>query len=94
MKANACFRVSVEQVAADFPKYAELAKTRTFEIFANGSVDVLLVRTDAVPEWHRQLQTAVPVALMTDKEIAALEATIVELNERAAEQDGMPEGES
>ena len=26
MKTNACFRVSVEQVAADFPKYAELAK--------------------------------------------------------------------
>ena len=93
MKTNACFRVSVEQVAADFPKYAELAKTRTFEIFANGSVDVLLVRIDAVPEWHRQLRTAVPAELMTDKELAALEATIVELSERAPEQDGLLGGE-
>ena len=76
MKAHACFRVSVDEVAKDFAKYARLARTRTFEIWDNGKVDVLLVRIDAVRDWHRQLQISVPTVLMTDEERAELLASM------------------
>lgn len=66
MKPHACFRVSVDTVAKDFGKYAELAKTCTFEIFDQGKVGVPLVRISAVPGWHRQLQVSCPNDLMTD----------------------------
>ena len=68
MKPHACFRVSVDEVAQDFAKYAELAKTCTFEIYDRGKVEVILVRIEAVPEWHRQLQTNVPTELISDDE--------------------------
>ena len=68
MKEHACFRVSVDEVAKDFAKFADLARTRTFEIWNDGKVDVLLVRIDAVRDWHDRLQISVPTALMTDEE--------------------------
>ena len=74
MKSHACFRVSVDEVAQDFAKYAELAKTRTFEIYDRGKVEVLLVRIEAVPEWHRQLQVNVPTALLSNEERDAFAA--------------------
>jgi hypothetical protein len=76
MKEHACFRVSVEDVAKDFEKYADLARTRTFEIWDNGKVEVLLVRIDAVRDWHRQLQASVPSALMTGGERTRLVASM------------------
>jgi len=74
MKPHACFRVSVDEVAQDFAKYAELAKTRTFEIYDRGKVEVMLVRIEAVPEWHRQLQINVPTELLSDEERDAFQA--------------------
>ncbi|WBY18005.1 hypothetical protein PF049_14080 (plasmid) [Erythrobacteraceae bacterium WH01K] len=74
MKPHACFRVSVDEVAQDFAKYAELAKTRTFEIYDRGKVEVMLVRMEAVPEWHRQLQINVPTELMSDDEWEAIQS--------------------
>lgn len=68
MKSHACFRVSVDEVAQDFAKYAELAKTRTFEIYDCGKVKVMLVRIEAVPQWHRQLHVNVPTELLSDDE--------------------------
>ncbi|AWW74438.1 hypothetical protein CD351_08370 [Erythrobacter sp. KY5] len=68
MKSHACFRVSIDGVAQDFAKFAELAKTRTFEIYDRGKVEVMLVRIEAVPEWHRQLQVNVPTELLSDEE--------------------------
>jgi hypothetical protein len=76
MKSHACFRVSVDVVAKDFAKYADLARTRTFEIWDEGNVDVLLVRIDAVRDWHLQLQVSTPSALMTNEERASLEASM------------------
>ena len=73
MKSHACFRVSVDEVAQDFAKYAELAKPRTFEIYDRGKVEVLLVRIEAVPEWHSQLQANVPTELTSDDEREAFE---------------------
>lgn len=70
MKEHACFRVSVDEVAADFAKYAELAKTRTFEIFDNGKVEVMLVRQSAILEWDLTLQKSVRTELLTDEERA------------------------
>jgi PhoPQ-activated pathogenicity-related protein len=68
MKSHACFRVSVDEVAQDFAKYAELAKTRTFEIYDEGKVEVMLVRISAVPEWHRQLQKSIRTDMLTQEE--------------------------
>jgi hypothetical protein len=76
MKAHACFRVSVDEIAKDFAKYAKLARTRTFEIWDDDTVDVLLVRIDAVRDWHKRLQVATPSALMTDEERARLVASM------------------
>jgi hypothetical protein len=72
MKDHACFRVSVDDVAKDFATYADLARTRTFEIWDNGKVDVLLVRIAAVRDWHNRLQIASPTALWSDDERASL----------------------
>ncbi|WP_137679094.1 hypothetical protein [Aurantiacibacter suaedae] len=68
MKSHACFRVSVDEVAQDFAKYAELAKTRTFEIYDEGKVEVMLVRISAVPEWDRQLQRSIRTDMLTPEE--------------------------
>lgn len=87
MKPHACFRVSVDEVAKDFAKYAELAKTRTFEIYDRGKVEVMLVRIEAVPEWHRQLQTNVPAHLMSDVEREVLQAESARLK-RWIEENG------
>lgn len=76
MKAHACFRVTVDEVSKDFAEYAKLARTRTFEIWDDGKVEVLLVRIDAVRDWYRQLQVSVPTALMTDEERASLAASM------------------
>lgn len=73
---HACFRVSVEEIAKDFANYAKLARTRTFEIWDDGTVDVLLVRIDAVRDWHKRLQVATPTALMTDEELVRLVASM------------------
>lgn len=73
MKQHVCFRVSVDEVAQDFAKYAELAKTRTFEVYDRGKVEVMLVRIEAVPEWHGQLQINVPTELTSDEELEAFE---------------------
>ena len=73
MKPHACFRVSVDEVAQDFAKYAELAMTRTFEICDGGKVEVMLVRIEAVPEWHRQLQINVPTELLSEEEHQAFQ---------------------
>ena len=82
MKSHACFRVSVDEVAQDFAKYAELAKTRTFEIYDRGKVEVMLVRIKAVPEWHRQLQVNVPGELTTDEERDAFAADAAQAVDR------------
>ena len=74
MKDNACFRVSIDDVAADLPKYLELAKTRTFEIYDRGEVEVMLVRIDAVRDWHEKLQINIPAELMANDDLAALQA--------------------
>lgn len=68
MKSHACFRVSVDEVAQDFAKYAELAKTRTFEIYDEGRVEVMLVRIAAVPEWDCQLQRSIRTDMLTLEE--------------------------
>ena len=68
MKNNACFRVSVDEVGEDFAKYAELAKTRTFEIYDDGKVEVMLVRISAIPNWNSQLQKSLRTELMTPEE--------------------------
>lgn len=73
MKPHACFRVSVDEVAQDFAKFADLAKTRTFEIYDRGKVEILLVRIEAVLEWHRQLQINVPTELLSDEEREAFQ---------------------
>ena len=75
MKPHACFRVSLDEVAKDFVKYAELAKTRTFEIYDRGKVEVLLVRIEAVQDWHDQLQINVPRELISEQEIEEMRAT-------------------
>jgi hypothetical protein len=72
MKEYACFRVTVDEVAKDFAKYADLARTRTYEIWDTGKVDVLLVRIDAVRDWHSQLQVSCPAVLITDEEFAEM----------------------
>ena len=68
MKAHACFRLTVDEMAKDFAKYAELARTRTFEIYDNGDVEVMLVRISAIPEWDRQLQKSIRTDLFTPAE--------------------------
>lgn len=94
MKSHACFRVSVDDVAQDFCKYAELAKTRTFEIYDKGKVEIMLVRIEAVPDWHRQLQINVPTELMRDEELAAMRTDLARLKQRVGENgDRWPDEE-
>ncbi|AWW72840.1 hypothetical protein CD351_00195 [Erythrobacter sp. KY5] len=87
MKPHACFRISVDELAQDVGNYIELAKTRTFEIYDQGKVEVMLVRIEAVLEWHRQLQTNVPAHLMSDEERGALQAESADLK-RWIEKNG------
>ena len=68
MKPHACFRISIDELAQDVGKYIELAKTRTFEIFDNGKVDVMLVRISAIPDWDAQLQKSIQTDMMTAEE--------------------------
>lgn len=74
MKPHACFRISIEELAEDPGSYVELAKTRTFEIYDRGKVEVMLVRIEAVHEWHDQLQVNVPAELISDEERDAFRA--------------------
>ena len=87
MNPHACFRVSVDEVAQDFARYAELARTRTFEIYDRGKVEVMLVRIEAVPEWHDQLQTNVPTELLSDEEREAFQEESERLK-RSIEENG------
>lgn len=94
MKPHACFRVSVDEIATDFAKYAELAKTRTFEIYDRGKVEVLLVRIEAVQDWHDQLHINVPRELMSDQEKEDMRATSAWLKQLAEDGDRWPDEES
>lgn len=92
MTPYACFRVKSEDIAADFPKYLELAKTRSFEIWHDGDAEIMLVRFDAIPEWYRQLQRSISSALLTESErkryFDNARPTAEELaNDRWADQD-------
>jgi hypothetical protein len=69
MKDNACFRVTADEISKDFAKFADVARTRTFEIWEKGRVEVLLVRIDAVQDWYDSLQISVLTALLTDEEV-------------------------
>ncbi|WP_230279126.1 hypothetical protein [Croceicoccus sp. Ery15] len=68
MKPHACFRISVDELAQDLGHYIKLAKTRTFEIFDRGEVEVMLVRISAITEWDDQLQKSVRTDMMTAEE--------------------------
>lgn len=68
MKPNACFRISVDELAHDVSNYIELAKTRTFEIYDRGEVEVTLVRISAIPEWYEQLQKSIRTDMLTAEE--------------------------
>lgn len=78
MTPNACFRVAAAEVATDFHKYLELARTRSFEIWHDGKVEVMLVPIAAVREWHDTLRVSSPVMLSTDKEKEAISASQME----------------
>lgn len=68
MKPHACFRISVDELAQDLGNYVELARTRTFEIYDNGEVEVMLVRISAIPDWDEQLQKSIRTDMMTKME--------------------------
>jgi hypothetical protein len=68
MKPHACFRISLDELAKDLGTYVELAKTPTFEIYADGAVEVILVRIAAIPEWNRRLQRSVRCDLLAAEE--------------------------
>lgn len=68
MKPHACFRISVDELAQDIGNYIELAKTRTFEIYDRGEVEVMLVRISAIPDWDEQLQKSIRTDMMTKTE--------------------------
>lgn len=68
MKPHACFRISVDELAQDLGNYVELAKTRTFEIYDRGEVEVMLVRISAIPDWDEQLQKSIRTDMMTAEE--------------------------
>lgn len=82
MNEHACFRVAIDDVAADFRRFAELARSRTFEIFDDGKSEVLLVRKDVVNQWYSTLQVSVPAELMTDEEIASMQRSRDKLRNR------------
>ena len=52
----------------DLANYVELARTRTFEIYESGKVEVLLVRISAVPDWDEKLQKSIRTDMMTAEE--------------------------
>ncbi len=68
MKKNACFRVSVDEVAENLAKFVALAKTQTFEIYDEGEVEVMLVRISAIPEWNENLQRSIRLDMLTEEE--------------------------
>ena len=65
MKPHACFRISIDELAQDLANYVELARTRTFEIYESGKVEVMLVRISAVPDWDEKLQKSIRTDMMT-----------------------------
>ena len=67
MKKNACFRVSVDEVAENLAKFVALAKTQTFEIYDEGEVEVMLVRISAIPEWNENLQRSIRLDMLTEE---------------------------
>lgn len=81
MYERACFRVSVDDVAVDFKSFAALARTRNFEIFDDGKVEVMLVCLDAVRDWRDTLQISIPTQLMTDDEIVCMRRGIEKLGD-------------
>lgn len=68
MKPHACFRISIDELAQDLANYVELARTRTFEIYESGKVEVMLVRISAVPDWDEKLQKSIRTDMMTAEE--------------------------
>lgn len=68
MKPHACFRISVDELAQDVGNYVELAKTRTFEIYDNGEVEVMLVRISAIPDCDEKLQKSIRTDMMSNVE--------------------------
>ena len=68
MKPHACFRISVDELAQDLGNFIELAKTRTFEIYDKGEVEVMLVRISAIPDWDDKLQKSIRTDMMTAEE--------------------------
>ena len=78
----------------DFAKYAELAKTRTFEIYDRGKVEILLVRIEAVQDWHDQLQINVPRELVSDDERDETRATSAWLKRLAKNGGRWPDEET
>ena len=92
MKSHACFRVSIDQVAADFAKYVELAKTRTFEMFDDGKVEVMQVRISAIPQWDRQLQKSISTDMLTEEEREGLTSPPEDLSHLPDSYDDWPLG--
>ena len=91
MKPHACFRISVDELAKDTAKYIELAKTQTFEIFIKGEVEVMLVRTSAVPDWDRQLQKSISTDMMTAEEWQTLMTPPEDLSHLPDSYDDWPD---
>lgn len=90
MKPHACFRISVDELAQDLGNYLELAKTRTFEIYDRGAVEVMLVRISAVPEWDDQLQKSIRTDMMTAEEWEGFATTPEDLSHRPESYDDWP----
>lgn len=91
MKPHACFRISVDELAQDLGNYVELAKTRTFEIYDNGDVEVMLVRISAIPDWDEQLQKSIRTAMMTDAERQAFMTPPEDLSHLPESYDDWPD---
>lgn len=91
MKPHACFRISIDELAEDLANYVELAKTRTFEIFDNGKVEVMLVRISAIPEWDSQLQKSIRTDMMTLEEWESFMQPPEDLSHLPESYDDWPE---
>lgn len=92
MKPYACFRVSLDELAEDLGTYVELAKTRTFEIYADGTVEVTLVRIAAIVEWNRQLQKSIRTDLLSAEEWAAFVTLNTDWSHLPKDYDDWPDG--
>ena len=90
MKPHACFRISVDELAQDVGNYIELAKTRTFEIYDRGEVEVMLVRISAIPEWDNQLQKSIRTDMMTAQECETFAKPPIDLSHLPDDYDDWP----